>query len=172
MLMSCFSNNILVTIVDIFFGVGNYSPSICPQGGSIIRSEFLEFWPIGASAITIPSCSPDGVGILWSAHVMIKSQNCPNIDYSIVIEAIQSGKKPSNDGFHIPEHNHSVCRPRNSERNSHSLPIRCDTIHIHNPTDSVCLWLIRLCEHDFWVNTWYLNNLYLFMVAIVTALGT
>lgn len=66
----------------------------------------------------------------------------------------------------MPEHSHSVAQ---SQRNSQPLPTRRDTIHIHGRKDSVCSRLIKLFEYDFGVDIWYLNDLYLLMIAITGA---
>lgn len=67
----------------------------------------------------------------------------------------------------------SVAQSRSPLRNSQPLPTRSDSIHIHGQKDSVCSRLIRLFEYDFRVDVWYLNGLYLLMIAMAgTASGT
>lgn len=74
-----------------------------------------------------------------------------------------------NYDIYMPEHSHSVAQSRSPLRNSQPLPTRRDTIHIHGRKDSVCSRLIRLFEYDFRVDIWYLNDLYLLMIAITGA---
>lgn len=69
----------------------------------------------------------------------------------------------------MPEHSHSVAQSRSPLRNSDPLPTRRDTIHIHDRKDSVCSRLIRLFEYDFRIDTWYLNDLYLLVIAMTGA---
>lgn len=63
----------------------------------------------------------------------------------------------------------SVAQSRSPLRNSQPLPTRRDTIHIHDPKDSVCSRLVRLFEYDFRVDVWYLDDLCLLMIAMAGA---